>query len=131
MISFLPRGYSPFSDCKHNLTCLRGVERRTRRPGETPGAAEASVDRLCDYRRADINGKRLTPGPERGQHQAPRALIKRGGGGGEAWPRREKVDVILPDHHAGPRVLSDRRPLITFKFFSAHEKTRRKKKKTH
>ena len=35
------------------------------------------MDRLCDYRRADINGNRLTPGPERGQHQAARALIKR------------------------------------------------------
>lgn len=63
------------------------------------------MDRLCDYRRADINGNRLTPGPERGQHQAARALIKRRKkkeGERQAWPRREKVDVILPDHHAGP-----------------------------
>lgn len=60
------------------------------------------MDRLCDYRHADINGNRLTPGPEPGQHQAPRALIKREKKERQAWPRRKKVDVILPDHHTGP-----------------------------
>lgn len=37
---------------------------------------------------------------------------------------RKKLDVILSDRHAGPRVLSARRPLITFKFRLAREKTR-------
>lgn len=70
-------------------------------PQWNAGASKASVDRLCDYRRTDINGNHLTPGPEWGQHQAARALIKgkkktsmvEGGGG---------LDVILSDHHTGP-----------------------------
>lgn len=60
---------------------------------------QASVDRLCDYHHANINGESLTPGQERGQHQAAGTLQRwvlsrsRGGGG---------LHVILSDHHTGP-----------------------------
>lgn len=107
-------------------------------PQWNAGASKASVDRLCDYRRTDINGNHLTPGPEWGQHQAARALIKgkkktsmvEGGG---TW-----CNFVWSPHW--PCVLSARGPLITFKFLWAHEKTRhrfdkkwkreKKKKKT-
>lgn len=84
---------------------------------------QASVDRLCDYHRIDINGNRLTPGPERGQHQAARALIKwkkkedKHSRGGKTW-----CNFVWSPHW--PCVLSGRGPLITFKFLWAHEKTR-------
>lgn len=92
-------------------------------PQWNAGASKASVDRLCDYRRTDINGNHLTPGPEWGQHQAARALIKgkkktsmvEGGGG--TW-----CNFVWSPHW--PCVLSARGPLITFKFLWAHEKTR-------
>ena len=93
-------------------------------PSETLVREQASVDRLCDYQRIDINGNRLTPGPERGQHQAARTLIK--------WKKKKK-----DKHSRGrktwcnfvwspywPCVLSDTGPLITFTFLWAHEKTR-------
>lgn len=96
------------------------------------------MDRLCDYRRADINGNRLTPGPERGQHQAARALIKRRKkkkeGERQAWPRREKVDVILPDHHAGPASYQTgdlSSPLNFPQLMKRTEKKKKRKKNTH
>lgn len=60
----------------------------------------------------------------KGEREGGRERVEEGKTSAFEGLGRKKLDVILSDRHAGPRVLSARRPLITFKFRLAREKTR-------
>lgn len=48
----------------------------------------------------------------------------------QAWPRREKVDVILPDHHAGPASYQTGDLSSPLNFSQLMKRPEKKKKKT-